>query len=104
MASRFISSRSDPASGTLTIDVSGVFNYDCIADFRAAYAAVEPAPSQVIVDMRQVETIDSAALGMLLNMQRTLELDREHIRIINAPADVRRIFDITHFDQKFRIE
>lgn len=104
MASCRISSRQDDESGILTVDVSGVFNFDTIADFRASYEGFEPAPKQVVVDMRQVVSIDSAALGMLLNMQRTLGLGREQIRIINSAADVRRIFDITHFARMFVIE
>jgi anti-anti-sigma factor len=88
----------------LTIEVSGPFNFDDIATFRAAYEELQQPPQQIVVDMRQVEGIDSAVLGMLLSMQRKLGLARGAIRIVNAPADVRRILDITHLDKKFTIE
>jgi anti-anti-sigma factor len=104
MASCHISSRHDNQSGLLTIDVAGVFNFDTIADFRASYEGFDPRPKGVVVDMRRVESIDSAALGMLLNMQRILDLRRDQIRIINSAVDVRRVFDITHFERMFVIE
>lgn len=99
-----IHSHFNPQHAELIIAVSGPFNFDDISAFRAAYEGLEQAPKQVCVDLRQVGAIDSAVLGMLLTMQRKLALGREDIRIINAPADVRRILDITHFDKKFSIE
>ena len=94
----------NPQTAELTIEVVGPFNFEDISTFRAAYEGLEHAPQQVVVDLRQVQAIDSAVLGMLLSMQRKLALAREGIRIINAQADVRRILEITHFDKKFIIE
>jgi anti-anti-sigma factor len=104
MNGKHIQTRHDGDSGSLTITVSGVFNFDLIADFRSAYDQLEPVPQHVTVDLRATEAIDSAALGMLLNMQEKLGLGREAVHIINASRDVRRILEITHFDKKFTID
>lgn len=99
-----IQSKLDPKTQVLNIDVNGAFDYDSVYDFRAAYEGHEPRPREVVVDLRQTEAIDSAALGMLLNMKRNLGLDDRQVRIVNAPADVRRVLEIARFDKKFRIE
>lgn len=89
--------------GHLTISVHGVFNFDLIAEFRTAYEQIQPPPAQVTVDLRNTVAIDSAALGILLNMQEKLALPSDKVRISNANDDVRRILEITHFDKKFQL-
>lgn len=104
MADNRINASYSEAQGLLTLEISGVFNYDHISEFREAYEGTPVPAEQVVVDLHGVEAIDSAALGMLLNMQSKLGLDRDTVRIVNAPAEVRRILDIVHFDKKFTIE
>jgi len=104
MATTRIQPKLDEKTQVLTITVNGAFDYDSVYAFRAAYEGHEVAPREVVVDLRQTEAIDSAALGMLLNMKRNLGLGDQQIRIINAPADVRRVLEIARFDKKFRIE
>lgn len=103
MSSTSIKTHSDKSGEHLTIAVNGVFNFDLIADFRNAYEKIQPPPKQVTVDLRDTISIDSAALGILLNMQEKLALGSDRVQIINAAEDVRRILEITHFDKKFQI-
>jgi anti-anti-sigma factor len=51
-----------------------------------------------------VDYIDSAGLGMLLNMHSYLEQDDGMIRITNTLPQVRKILIISRFDKKFSIE
>ncbi len=88
---------------TLRIAIRGRFDFSMLAEFREAYGRIEAKAQNVIIDMTHTETIDSSALGMLLNMQRHLNKGDREIRIINCNEDVRNIFDITRFDRKFDI-
>lgn len=90
-------------SDTVTISVKGSFNYDLLPAFREIYLELEPA-HQFVIDLRQTDSIDSSALGILLNMQRHLDQPDGAIRIINASDTVKRVLQITRFDRKFRVE
>ena len=98
-----IQSRVDEKSKLLTVEVIGTFDFDSVYEFRAAYEKVTDKPTAVDIDLRQTQAIDSAALGMLLNMKRTLGLAENKVRILNAQAEVRRILEIARFDKKFTI-
>ncbi len=88
---------------TITIAVTGTFNYDLLPQFRDAYLKSDPQ-YDFVVDLRNTENIDSSALGILLNMQRHLNKSDGAIRIVNATETVKRVLQITRFDRKFRIE
>ncbi|MCU8278113.1 STAS domain-containing protein, partial [Vibrio vulnificus] len=67
-------------------------------------AYTEHLNSQFIIDLRKVDYIDSAGLGMLLNMQKHLNSADGRIKIINTLPQVRKILLISRFDKKFHIE
>ncbi|MCK4743345.1 MAG: STAS domain-containing protein [Sulfuriflexus sp.] len=87
----------------LVIGVKGAFDFSMLNDFRAAYSADVGEDIGVVIDMRETSSINSSALGMLLNMQRHFGKDDGEIRIINCNDIVRNIFNITHFNKKFNI-
>lgn len=86
-----------------TISISGSFDFNSLNSFRQAYSSEEVQSAKIIIDMRSTETIDSSALGMLLNMQRNLNKSDGEISIINCNPVVAKIFAITHFGKKFNI-
>ena len=88
----------------LIISVEGKFDFTVMNDFRKAYTNDSMSPAKIIVDLRSTPTVDSSALGMLLNMQRTLKKADGDISIINCNDDVKSVFQITHFEKKFVIE
>ena len=88
----------------LIISISGAFDFTLLNDFRKAYSDDAVSPDKYIVDMRNTSTIDSSALGMLLNMKRHLNRQDGDIRIINCNDVVKKVFRITSFDKKFIIE
>lgn len=88
-----------------TISVKGDFNFLLLDEFRNAYSSKEAEKARKhIVDLAKTTTIDSSALGMLLNMQRHLEKGDGEITLINPNEVVQKIFNITHFGKKFNIE
>jgi len=88
----------------LVISISGAFDFSMLNDFREAYSCDIDKLSKVIIDMRNTISINSSALGMLLNMQRYLKKEDGEISIINSNEVVKKIFQITHFNKKFNIE
>lgn len=88
----------------LIVSIKGKFDFTLLNEFRQAYTDNDIKPEKAIVDMRATSTIDSSALGMLLNMQRYMEMPDGEIKIINCNQDVKKVFEITHFNKKFTIE
>lgn len=90
---------------TYTISVDGDFSFTLLHEFRNAYSSKESeSASNIIIDMRKTSTIDSSALGMLLNMQMHLNKKDGEIKIINCNKIVSNIFTITNFGKKFSVE
>jgi len=88
----------------LIIEIKGKFDFSLLNTFRDSYNKYSEIPNTAIVDMRQTSSIDSSALGMLLNMQRYLCKEDRDIKIINCNEEVNKVFEITCFDKKFTIE
>lgn len=87
---------------TFTISIEGAFCFNLVHDFRASYA--KRHDHRFTIDLRKVDYIDSAGLGMLLNMQKYLEQADGAIRIVNVLPQVRKILLISRFNKKFDIE
>jgi anti-anti-sigma factor len=89
---------------TCIISVKGNFDFNLVKSFRDAYSKLDPQPNKIVVDMRQADTIDSAALGMLINMKKYLGKSDGDIEIQNCNSTVKRILSIARFDVLFRID
>ncbi len=88
--------------GVLNIKVVGRFTFEIFREFSAAYQGFDEKPTLVEVDLKGVEYIDSAALGMLLSMSSHFD-DGTEIRLSNPNDTVRKIFEIARFDKTFEI-
>ncbi|RUO35273.1 STAS domain-containing protein [Aliidiomarina sanyensis] len=86
------------------IHVKGKFDFGMVHDFRQSYEGLTERVSSVVVDFRETEYIDSSALGMLLNMRKSLGAGTRTIHLINCRPEVRKILDISRFDKLFVIE
>ena len=85
----------------LNISIAGRFDFEMVQEFRKAYA--DQDAKSYIIDMRSTEHMDSSALGMLLNMRKSLG-DGVDISIINCRPQIKKILTISRFDKKFKIE
>ena len=88
-------------SRELIITIDGTFNFSMDQAFRAAY--FDAVASNYVLDMRHVQHMDSSALGMLINMRKTLG-DDVTISIHNANTQMKRILAMSRLDKKFSIE
>lgn len=89
---------------TLTIIVYDKFDFSKVQDFRDAYAEDIVDVTQVIVDLGHTEYMDSSALGMLLNMRKSLDKQVSDFQIVNCKPAVAKILEISRFDKKFTIK
>ncbi len=98
-------STSTSADGQIfTIEIKGKFDFNFVQDFRNAYSNIEGNLDTVIVDLRETDYMDSSALGMLLNMQKSLSGKVNKIKISNCRPQIKKILQISRFDKKFDID
>jgi len=86
------------------IAISGKFDFALLNEFREAYESAPEQARKYLVDMRNVELIDSSALGMLLKMKRSLNLADGEIELINCSSNIDKILRIAKFDLMFTIK
>jgi anti-anti-sigma factor len=94
---------------TLEICIEGAFDFNLLNEFRESYQdninEITGKPhTNYIVNLRSTTSIDSSALGMLLNMKRALGKNDREIRISHCQPQVLKILTISRFDKKFFIE
>lgn len=89
---------------TLTIILDDKFDFGKVQDFREAYTSGSEGVTKIVVDLANTEYMDSSALGMLLNMQKTLQGQVTEFHIINSRPPVAKILQISRFDKKFTIK
>ena len=90
---------------TFSILIEGDFNFSLLHEFKASYNNEEArAADKIIIDFRKTLTVDSSALGMLLNLQKELEKSGDDTVIINCNEMIAKILKITNFSKKFHIE
>jgi len=88
----------------LTISVEGRFDFNSSELFRNAYKDCQYQPKHYVIDLARSDYLDSSALGMLLALRDHAKGDGSDIRIVNCPADIKKIFSITKLDGLFTIE
>lgn len=86
----------------VAIEVSGHFGFSLYQQFRAACVPADGL-RRYLIDLKDTEYMDSAALGMLLVLRDQAGGDRADIRIVNCNPEVRKILTIAHFDRLFQI-
>ena len=89
---------------SVTLNVSGRFDFSMHNDFRKAYKGLGLKDVTYDVNLAQTEYLDSSALGMLLLLKEYAELESSKVKISNANDDIREILCIASFDKLFMLE
>jgi anti-anti-sigma factor len=87
---------------TLNITISGQFNFNLVQSFRQAYANDQASGKSINIDLSSTDYIDSSALGMLINMKKSIGAEDLAISISNCPENLMKIFTISNFEKKFK--
>ena len=92
----------DPDLDCVTLQLGERFDFSVHRAFHDACLDGRAARSYVI-DLGEVSSMDSSALGMLLLLRDHAGGDSSEIRVINSNPDVLKIFNISNFDKLFDI-
>ena len=94
--------------GTLTIRISGSFDFNLHREFQRAYQNLPTCPRRCRIDLSETLHLDSAALGMLLLLRdhclgRAGALDRHAVELFGANNHVENILQVSNFDKIFTL-
>lgn len=92
----------DDKKSTALIQIRGRFDFSIHKAFRDAYKNISTV-RKVIVDLSEVEYMDSAALGMLLLLREHAHLHSASVTLRAPRADVSRVLEIANFGRLFEI-
>lgn len=84
------------------LHIKGEFNFALVQEVREAYTDLKG--KDITIDLREATYMDSAGLGILLNMQDYLEKPDGAIKLVNCSDAIKRVLLIAKFEKKFRIE
>ena len=94
------------AQGTIAnIAPKGRFDFNTHRDFRAAYeeALASSTVRTIQLDLKEVDYLDSSALGMLLLLKDKATPAGRTITIVNSQGSVRQILEVANFGKLFSI-
>lgn len=88
---------STDSGSTVLLEVSGEVDADSVGELRDKVLSclVRGRPAEVIVDLRRVTLLDSAALGTLVGCHRAAEAAGARLVLRDPPAFVRRVIFVT---------
>lgn len=86
----------------LTLRISGRFDSAAYNEFVKATSACNRVIKRMIIDLTELESIDSSGLGMLLIAREAAGASQ--VSISGCSSELRRILDIVNFGQLFEIE
>jgi anti-sigma B factor antagonist len=77
--------------------LSGEFDLASYMRFEEEVRDLEPGFSELVLDLRETTFIDSIGLRSLVQVWQRSQREGFELAIVNGPAQVRRIFDVTGF-------
>lgn len=86
---------------TVTIQISGRFDYRLIKDFQQLLAK---SPRTWVVDMSSVDYVDSSALGMLLLLRERVHGEAQRVHLKGVHGQPRDVLVMAKFDRMFKVE
>jgi anti-anti-sigma regulatory factor len=87
--------------GTVTITVTGKFNFACYQDFHRVIGV--PTPSAFVIDLRKTTYVDSAALGMMLLLRERVGDDAKRVTIQVGAGQPREVLTLANFSTLFTL-
>lgn len=93
-------------NGQARLELRGRFDFTSHRDFKQAYEAAFAARgvTEVVVDMREVEYLDSSALGMLLLLRDKGKALAKPVSLANCAGTVRDVLRVANFDKLFTLQ
>lgn len=81
------------------------FDFNTYRAFREAYEdeLLKPDVSHLVVDLSEVQYIDSAALGLLLMLREKVQAAEKTLELRQPCGVVREVLEVAHFNRLFKI-
>lgn len=94
----------DSDSGAHIINVRGEIHLSTAPEFsRQLTAVIESGKTTLVLDLSEVEFIDSTGLSMLLSVLRLVTQKQGHLALVCSNPTVLRLFQITRLVETFDI-
>jgi anti-anti-sigma factor len=88
--------------GTYEVVLSGKFTFNDHLEFHDVLQKIgEQDVRRIVLHMAGVEFVDSAALGMLLLALDETEKHHKHLVVSGVTGQVKKMFDMAHFNSLF---
>lgn len=89
--------------GKAVIRLDGRFDFNAHRTFREAYepALGVPEIKEFEIDFRQVDYLDSSALGMLLMLKEKAQASAKTVALVNCRGTVKQVLEIANFGKLF---
>ena len=104
-ASDFRLEEDHPQPGTVVVTVYGdldLHSADQLGDLLVG--VVDRGASLVVVDLSDVEFVDSQGLGALMRGTRRFGAGKDRFRLVVPAPEIRRLFEITALDRVFPLD
>lgn len=82
---------------TFTIKISEHFNFSVTTPFRNAMQQISTNMKTVVVDLQNVDYLDSSGLGMLLLLNDRVRANKQNFYLFGAKGEVKTSLDIAKF-------
>jgi anti-anti-sigma factor len=83
------------------MELSGEFDLAAIERFERAIAAAEAdRPNAIVVDLSELQFMDSSGLRSLVSADGRAQKKGHRLAIVPGPPAVRRVFEITQVDSR----
>lgn len=90
--------------GKTAMVLRGRFDFNAHREFReAAEQAVQQVPREILVDLGEVDYLDSSALGMLLMLRDKARHADKLVGLANAQGAVKQVIDVANFGKLFAL-
>ncbi|MDF3981061.1 STAS domain-containing protein [Luteibacter sp. PPL201] len=93
----------DTEQGALTLHLGDRFDFSIHRAFHDVCLGDIPPARSYVLDLEEVTTMDSSALGMLMLLREHAGGDRAEIRLVNASPQLRNTLRIAGFDKLFTV-
>ena len=98
-----VSSDVSPEQNEITIHVSGRFDFSAHHDFQHSYTKYAKGEKKFVVDLQDVDYMDSSAMGMLLQLREHSNKEAGGVVLANGSDGIREILRIANFDKLFTL-
>jgi len=88
--------------GAVVVQLSGELDLHNAEDVRRALLEATPGDRRVVVDLTDVEFVDSTALGVLVEARSRLD-DGRRFLLASPGAEIRRALEVSGLDRHFSV-